>query len=84
MVIVLPIIFLISSYLPNNSHCSSLRLHKDRLEEECDHISPLQSWGPELRYFTELPSQPEQTEGSCDVVIDKPTYFLKIDASGYF
>ncbi|XP_054283091.1 EGF domain-specific O-linked N-acetylglucosamine transferase [Macrosteles quadrilineatus] len=56
------------------------KLHRERLTEECDHISPLQSWGPELRYFTELPHRPIDTE-ECDVVIDKPTYFMKIDAT---
>lgn len=27
------------------------RLHRERLEAELEHISPLQSWGPELRFF---------------------------------
>lgn len=56
------------------------RLHKERLEKECDHLSPLQSWGPELRFFTELPHRPIDSD-LCNVVIDKPTYFMKIDAS---
>uniref|UniRef100_A0A1B6C0I5 Uncharacterized protein n=1 Tax=Clastoptera arizonana TaxID=38151 RepID=A0A1B6C0I5_9HEMI len=58
-------------------------LHQSRLDEECDHISPLQSWGPELRYFTSLTKQPAGTSetSECDVVIDKPTYIMKIDAS---
>ena len=58
------------------------RLHKFRLEEECDQISPLQSWGPEMRYFTALPRRPI-IEQDCDVVIEKPTFIMKIDASEY-
>lgn len=56
------------------------RLHKSRLENECDQISPLQSWGPELRYFTALPRRPIM-EKDCDITIEKPTFILKIDAS---
>ncbi|GLG99761.1 EGF domain-specific O-linked N-acetylglucosamine transferase [Gryllus bimaculatus] len=56
------------------------QLHKSRLDEECDHISPLQSWGPELRYFTQLSRRPI-VEKDCDVVIEKPTFVLKIDAT---
>nr|CAD7427710.1 unnamed protein product [Timema monikensis] len=53
--------------------------HQDRLAGECDQISPLQSWGPELRYFSRLPRRPI-VEKDCDVVIEKPTFILKIDA----
>ncbi|XP_046991623.1 EGF domain-specific O-linked N-acetylglucosamine transferase isoform X1 [Schistocerca americana] len=56
------------------------RLHNERLQAECDHISPLQSWGPEIRYFTELPRRPI-TDDDCDVVIEKPTFIMKIDAT---
>nr|CAD7404098.1 unnamed protein product [Timema poppensis] len=56
--------------------------HQDRLAGECDQISPLQSWGPELRYFSRLPRRPI-VEKDCDVVIEKPTFILKIDASKY-
>jgi protein O-GlcNAc transferase len=64
------------------SHCFVFmdRLHKSRLENECDQISPLQSWGPELRYFTALLRRPI-IEKDCDIVIEKPTFILKIDAS---
>lgn len=57
-------------------------LHVDRLKAEADHISPLQSWGPEIRYFTRLKRRP-LVEGDCDIVIEKPTFILKIDASRY-
>ncbi|PSN54636.1 EGF domain-specific O-linked N-acetylglucosamine transferase [Blattella germanica] len=56
------------------------QLHKARLEEECDQISPLQSWGPEMRYFTSLHRRPI-VEQDCDIVIEKPTFILKIDAT---
>lgn len=57
-------------------------LHKDRLDAETDHMSPLQSWGPEIRNFAQLNRRPI-VEGDCDVVIEKPTFVLKIDASEY-
>lgn len=53
--------------------------NKSKLMEEADHISPLQSWGPELQYFTQLRQRPIE-EGDCDVVVDKPTFLMKIDA----
>lgn len=55
------------------------KLQTLRLNEEIQHISPLQSWAPELRYFEELSTSPIES-GKCDVVISKPTYFMKIDA----
>ncbi|KAK3909041.1 EGF domain-specific O-linked N-acetylglucosamine transferase [Frankliniella fusca] len=56
------------------------KLHKKRLMDQCDHISPLQSWGPELRNFVELPHRPIENN-ICDVIVEKPTFILKIDAS---
>ncbi|KAJ8932337.1 hypothetical protein NQ318_010631, partial [Aromia moschata] len=53
--------------------------YKDKLNEQADHISPLQSWGPEMRYFTKLTRRP-MVEGDCDVIIEKPTFIMKIDA----
>ncbi|KAK0161010.1 hypothetical protein PV327_009530 [Microctonus hyperodae] len=55
-------------------------LNEDKLEENADHISALQSWGPELRNFRELTRRPI-IEGDCDIVIEKPTYIMKIDAT---
>lgn len=43
-------------------------------------MSPLQSWGPELRNFRRFHRRPI-VEGDCDIVIEKPTYIMKIDAS---
>nr|XP_018910304.1 PREDICTED: EGF domain-specific O-linked N-acetylglucosamine transferase isoform X1 [Bemisia tabaci] len=58
-------------------HC---RLHEKELKEEVQHVSPLQSWAPELRFFTSL-SQPPIESKHCDIVIDKPTVVMKIDAT---
>nr|CAG4651656.1 EOG090X02IK [Triops cancriformis] len=44
------------------------------------HLSPLQSWAPEMRYFTNFSSDPLQHQ-ECDEVIEEPTYIMKIDAS---
>ncbi|XP_062979493.1 EGF domain-specific O-linked N-acetylglucosamine transferase isoform X2 [Elgaria multicarinata webbii] len=41
--------------------------------------SPLQSWFAELQTYTELNSS-SMEDGSCDVIIDKSTYFMKFDA----
>lgn len=57
------------------------QLHEKRLKDEADHISALQSWAPELRYFESLPKRPLETEGLCDIIVDKPTYIMKLDAT---
>uniref|UniRef100_A0A8C4UTP3 EGF domain specific O-linked N-acetylglucosamine transferase n=1 Tax=Falco tinnunculus TaxID=100819 RepID=A0A8C4UTP3_FALTI len=41
--------------------------------------SPLQSWFAELQTFTALDFKPLEEE-KCDVVVEKPTYFMKLDA----
>ncbi|CAO1415149.1 unnamed protein product [Diamesa hyperborea] len=56
------------------------KLHNERLKEELQHISALQSWGPELRFFEAMDKRPIENE-LCDVIIDKPTYIMKIDAT---
>ncbi|XP_044267889.1 EGF domain-specific O-linked N-acetylglucosamine transferase [Tribolium madens] len=53
---------------------------KAELDKQTDHLSPLQSWGPEMRYFARLTRRPI-VEGDCDVVIEKPTFIMKIDAT---
>ncbi|XP_059615447.1 EGF domain-specific O-linked N-acetylglucosamine transferase [Phlebotomus argentipes] len=58
-------------------HCT---LHVNRLREELGHLSPLQSWAPELRFFSELPQRPIES-GQCDVIVTQPTVLLKLDAS---
>uniref|UniRef100_A0AAA9SZD3 EGF domain-specific O-linked N-acetylglucosamine transferase n=2 Tax=Bos TaxID=9903 RepID=A0AAA9SZD3_BOVIN len=41
--------------------------------------SPLQSWFAELQSYTELNFRPVE-DAQCDIVIEKPTYFMKLDA----
>uniref|UniRef100_A0A3Q3MQ80 EGF domain-specific O-linked N-acetylglucosamine transferase n=1 Tax=Mastacembelus armatus TaxID=205130 RepID=A0A3Q3MQ80_9TELE len=57
-------------------HC---RLNKQALADEGEHQSPLQSWYAELHTFTELDFCPIE-DGHCDIIIDKPTVFMKLDA----
>ncbi|KAM6981152.1 EGF domain-specific O-linked N-acetylglucosamine transferase [Aplochiton taeniatus] len=54
-------------------------LSKRALTEEGDHKSPLQSWFAELQMYTELDAQPV-ANGICDIIVDKPTVFMKLDA----
>ncbi|XP_059485075.1 EGF domain-specific O-linked N-acetylglucosamine transferase [Neocloeon triangulifer] len=55
-------------------------LHEARMKENLDHLSPLQSWAPEMRNFERILQRPIQND-LCDIVIEKPTYILKIDAA---
>ncbi|MCL4124054.1 UNVERIFIED_CONTAM: hypothetical protein GTU68_032939, partial [Idotea baltica] len=57
------------------------RLDKELLNANADLISPLQSWGPELRYFTEFEEKVDEKSSLCDVFVEKPTIITKIDAS---
>ncbi|XP_055851500.1 EGF domain-specific O-linked N-acetylglucosamine transferase [Episyrphus balteatus] len=59
-------------------HC---RLHRKRLMNEMEHMGALQSWAPELRYFEEKDFRPITGNGKCDIVVEKPTYIMKIDAN---
>lgn len=56
------------------------KFNEDDFKEQLTHVSALQSWAPELRFFESLPNRPIKND-LCDVVIDKPTYFMKIDAT---
>ncbi|KAH7973971.1 hypothetical protein HPB49_007914 [Dermacentor silvarum] len=58
-------------------HC---RLDKDSLRLEGDHKSALQSWYAELEHFEELTELPSRESG-CDVVLDRPTVIMKLDAT---
>ncbi|KAL0274127.1 UNVERIFIED_CONTAM: hypothetical protein PYX00_006625 [Menopon gallinae] len=58
-------------------HC---HLHKERMDKEADHMSPLQSWAPEMRFFTIFQEKPIR-DGLCDVVLEKPAFIMKIDAT---
>ena len=59
------------------------KLDRQKLDEEAIHISPLQSWGPEIRNFQELPEPVTNQSKMCDVYIEKPTFIMKIDASKF-
>ncbi|KAL3183888.1 hypothetical protein MRX96_032992 [Rhipicephalus microplus] len=51
------------------------RLDKDSLRLQGDRKSPLQSWFAELEHFEEMPFE------GCDVVLDRPTVLMKLDAT---
>lgn len=59
-------------------HC---RLNRERLMNETEHMGALQSWAPELRYFEEKEFRPVADEDKCDIIVEKPTYIMKIDAN---
>ncbi|BFZ10952.1 hypothetical protein BsWGS_13992 [Bradybaena similaris] len=63
---------------PNHigGHC---KLDVSGLKAEGEHKSPLQSWFAELEHFASLNFFPSKGEG-CDIVFDKPTYLIKLDA----
>ncbi|XP_006865699.1 PREDICTED: EGF domain-specific O-linked N-acetylglucosamine transferase isoform X2 [Chrysochloris asiatica] len=57
-------------------HC---KLDVHTLMSEGQRKSPLQSWFAELQSYTQLNFRPIE-DGKCDIVIEKPTYFMKFDA----
>ncbi|XP_045618392.1 EGF domain-specific O-linked N-acetylglucosamine transferase [Procambarus clarkii] len=59
-------------------HC---RLDKKLLAKNAVQISPLQSWGPEIRHFTEQEEQVEPRGKMCDRWVDTPTFIMKLDAT---
>lgn len=56
------------------------KLSDVKLKQQLEHLSALQSWAPELRNFKQMNQRPIE-DGLCDVVIEKPTYIMKIDAT---
>uniref|UniRef100_A0A2I3FZ17 EGF domain-specific O-linked N-acetylglucosamine transferase n=1 Tax=Nomascus leucogenys TaxID=61853 RepID=A0A2I3FZ17_NOMLE len=56
-------------------HC---KLDIRTLMSEGQRKSPLQSWFAELQSYTPLNFRP--MDAKCDIVIEKPTYFMKLDA----
>lgn len=54
-------------------------LNLKMLNAELDHMSALQSWAPELRNFVQLNERPIDAN-QCDIVYEKPTFIMKIDA----
>uniref|UniRef100_A0A2K5XTB3 EGF domain-specific O-linked N-acetylglucosamine transferase n=1 Tax=Mandrillus leucophaeus TaxID=9568 RepID=A0A2K5XTB3_MANLE len=57
-------------------HC---QLDIRTLMSEGQRKSPLQSWFAELQSYTQLNFTPIE-DAKCDIVIEKPTYFMKLDA----
>uniref|UniRef100_A0A8C5L3C4 EGF domain-specific O-linked N-acetylglucosamine transferase n=1 Tax=Jaculus jaculus TaxID=51337 RepID=A0A8C5L3C4_JACJA len=57
-------------------HC---KLDSSTLMSEGQRKSPLQSWFAELQSYTQLNFRPIE-DAKCDIVIKKPTYFMKLDA----
>ncbi|XP_045767771.1 EGF domain-specific O-linked N-acetylglucosamine transferase [Maniola jurtina] len=58
-------------------HC---HLYSERLKQESEHMSALQSWAPEMVNFVKTLQRPI-SDGMCDITIDKPTYIMKLDAT---
>lgn len=56
-------------------HC---KMDEKALKEMGEHKSALQSWYAELQEYTSLDFYPAD---ECDMVIDKPTYVVKLDAT---
>ncbi|XP_043933841.1 EGF domain-specific O-linked N-acetylglucosamine transferase isoform X2 [Protopterus annectens] len=54
-------------------------LNKQALLAEGEHKSPLQSWFAELQTYSQLNFHPIK-DGRCDLIIEKPVYFVKLDA----
>ncbi|XP_076114479.1 EGF domain-specific O-linked N-acetylglucosamine transferase-like [Mytilus galloprovincialis] len=52
-------------------------LNQALLRDQSEHKSPLQSWYAELEHYTSLPFHPEN---KCDIIIDKPSILIKLDA----
>ncbi|XP_075705041.1 EGF domain-specific O-linked N-acetylglucosamine transferase-like isoform X1 [Rhinoderma darwinii] len=57
-------------------HCD---LDLQKLLSQGDRKSPLQSWFAELQTFGSLTFRPIE-DGHCDVVVERPTYIMKLDA----
>ncbi|XP_053576669.1 EGF domain-specific O-linked N-acetylglucosamine transferase isoform X2 [Bombina bombina] len=57
-------------------HC---HLDSHKLKSQGERKSPLQSWFAELEKYSRLKFKPID-DGHCDIIIEKPTYFMKLDA----
>ncbi|EDV19908.1 uncharacterized protein TRIADDRAFT_32818 [Trichoplax adhaerens] len=58
-------------------HC---QLDGQRLKNSDKQKGELQSWHSELRPFTSLKFKPVIDRHHCDVIVERPTYFMKLDA----
>ena len=59
------------------------QFNESLLKAEPLHLSPLQSWAPEIQHFKEQLNQISQDSAVCDIFIEKPTFIIKIDASKF-
>jgi len=57
------------------------QFNESLLTAEPLHLSPLQSWAPEIQHFKEQLNQISQDSAVCDIFIEKPTFIIKIDAT---
>ncbi|XP_063282872.1 EGF domain-specific O-linked N-acetylglucosamine transferase [Pelobates fuscus] len=57
-------------------HC---HLDTSKLLSQGQRKSPLQSWFAELQKYSSLDFKPFE-DGQCDIIIKKPTFFMKLDA----
>jgi len=63
---------------PGDVLLTGCKLDKELLDKNLELMSPLQSWAPEMR---NLKVSKEYTDDQCDVIIDTPTYVMKLDAT---
>ncbi|KAG8510581.1 EGF domain-specific O-linked N-acetylglucosamine transferase [Galemys pyrenaicus] len=66
-------------FFPSGNIGGHCKLDSRTLMSEGQRKSPLQSWFAELQSYTQLNFRPIE-DTKCDMVIDKPTYFMKLDA----
>nr|CAG4640694.1 EOG090X02IK [Eulimnadia texana] len=57
------------------------KINHQKLAAEATHLSPLQSWAPEMRNLVELNETVGRESSFCDVYISKPVFVMKIDAT---
>jgi len=65
-------------FKPGGIALAGCQLDRDILEKNLELMSPLQSWAPEMKNIQVFE---ENIEDECDMVIDTPTYVMKLDAT---
>lgn len=56
------------------------KFNKNLLDNQQMFMSALQSWAPEIRNFQSLSQRPIESN-MCDIVVEKPTFILKLDST---
>ena len=56
------------------------RFDAAKFRTQGDHKSPLQSWYSELQLFESFEQSPINDAKKCDIVINEPTFLIKLDA----